>query len=294
MAVRRGKSIRAVARRFSVSRPTVQRWVAKVKGQRLDRASFADASKAPKRVAKRTSLEIEQTVLSIRQHLKEESPLGEFGAVAIRREMQGRKLAALPSLRTINRILDRSGALDYRRRIRRSPPPKGWYLPEVAQQKTELDEFDFVEGLAIRGQTDVEVFNVVSLHGGLVGSFPNSPYDTQLAMAAILAHWREVGLPSYAQFDNDNRFSGPHQHKNSIGRVIRLCLSLGVVPVFAPPREHGLQNGIESYNGLWQAKVWCRFEYTGLAQLQEQSRKYVAANRNRQAVRIESAPARRE
>lgn len=34
MAVRRGKSIRAVARLFHVSPPTVQRWVAKVKGQR--------------------------------------------------------------------------------------------------------------------------------------------------------------------------------------------------------------------------------------------------------------------
>lgn len=294
MAVRRGQSIRAVARLFRVSPPTVQRWMAKVKGQRLDRASFENASKAPKRVANRTSLEVEQTVLSIRQHLKEESPLGEFGALAIRRELGRRKLAALPSLRTINRILERNGALDYRRRIRRSPPPKGWYLPDVAQQQAELDEFDFVQGLAIRGQSDVEVFNVVSLHGGLVGSFPDSPYDTQLAIAAMLAHWRAVGLPGYAQFDNDNRFQGPHQHPNSIGRIIRLCLSLGVVPVFAPPREHGLQNGIESYNGLWQAKVWCRFEYSSLAQVQEQSRKYVKANRQRKAARIGSAPGRRK
>jgi putative transposase len=294
MAVRRGKAVRAVARQFRVSPPTVQRWVAKLKGQRLDRASFANASKAPKHVANRTSLEVEQTVLSIRQQLKAESPLGEFGALAIRREMQGRNLSALPSLRTINRILERNGALDYRRRQRRVPPPKGWYLPEVAQQQAELDEFDFVQGLAIRGQGDVEVLNVVSLHGGLVGSFPDAPYDTQLTIAAMLAHWRAVGLPDYAQFDNDNRFSGPHQYANSIGRVIRLCLSLGVVPVFAPPREHGLQNGIESYNGLWQAKVWGRFEYSGLAQVQEQSQKYVAANRQRKAARIESAPARRK
>src|SRR5947207_6981568 len=155
MAVRRGKSTRAVARLFRVSPPTVQRWMAKVKGQRLDRASFENTSKAPKRVANRTSLEVEQTVLSIRQHLKEESPLGEFGALAIHRELQGRKLASMPSLRTINRILERNGALDYRRRIRRPPPPKGWYLPEVAQSQAELDEFDFVQGLAIRGQTDI-------------------------------------------------------------------------------------------------------------------------------------------
>ena len=294
MAVRRGKSVRAVARLFHVSPPTVQRWVAKAKGQRLDRASFANASKAPKRVANRTSLEVEQTVLRIRQHLKAESPLGEFGASAIRREMQGRKLTPLPGLRTLNRILERNGALDYRRRLRRPPPPKGWYLPDLGKQQAELDEFDFVQGLAIRGQSDIEVFNVVSLHGGLVGSIPDAPYDTRLTIAAMLQHWREVGLPDYAQFDNDNRFSGPHQHANSIGRVIRLCLSLGVAPVFAPPREHGLQNGIESYNGLWQAKVWCRFEYSGLAQVQEQSRKYVVANRQRKAPRQCAPPTRRK
>lgn len=293
-AVRRGKSVRAVARLFRLSPPTVQRWVERAKGHRLDRASFESASKAPKRVANRTSLEVEQTVLSIRKHLKEESPLGEFGAVAIRHEMECRKLSALPSLRTIGRILDRSGALDYRRRVRRPPPPKGWYLQDVAQQKAELDEFDFVQGLAIRGKSEVEVFNVVSLHGCLVASFPDSSYDTEAAIGAILQHWREVGLPKYAQFDNDNRFQGPHQHPDSIGRIIRLCLSLRVVPVFAPPREHGMQNGIESYNGLWQAKVWCRFEYESLEQVQEQSRKYVEASRKRKAVRIESAPARRK
>lgn len=293
-AVRRGKSIRSVARLFRVSPPTVQRWVEKAKGQRLDRACFESASKAPKRVANRTSFEVEQTVLSLRYQLKEDSALGEFGALAIRRELESRNLSALPSLRTIGRILDRNGALDYRRRVRRPPPPKGWYLQDVAQQKAELDEFDFVQGLAIRGKSDIEVFNVVSLHGSLVGSFPDHPYDTESAMRAILSHWREVGLPNYAQFDNDNRFSGPHQHPNSIGRIIRLCLSVGVVPVFAPPREHGLQNGIESYNGLWQAKVWCRFEYASLEQVQEQSRKYVEASRKRKAARVEAAPARRK
>lgn len=293
-AVRRGKSIRAVARLFRVSPPTVQRWVEKAIGQRLDRASFEDASKAPKRVANRTSFEIEQTVLNISRQLKEASALGEFGAIAIRRELERRNLSAVPSLRTIGRILDRSGALDYRRRVSRPPPPKGWYLQDVAQGKAELDEFDFIQGLAIRGKSHVEVFNVVSLHGSLVGPFPDHPYDTESAMAAILEHWGEVGLPDYAQFDNDNRFSGPHQHPNSIGRIIRLCLSLGVVPVFAPSREHGLQNGVESYNGLWQAKVWCRFEYASLQQVQEQSRKYVEASRNRKAARIEAAPARRK
>lgn len=290
---RRGCSIREIARKFRVSRPTVERWIERAQGKRLDRTSFNDRSCAPRTVANRTNSETEELVLNIRRELKEHSALGEFGAVAIRRELQTRSLRPVPSLRTLGRILERGGALDYRRRVRRPPPPKGWYLPEVASGRAEIDLFDFVEGLVIRGGTEVEVFNAVSLHGGLAGSFPASPYNTEMALRALLQHWREVGVPDYAQFDNDTRFQGPHQYADTIGRVIRLSLSLEVVPTFAPPREHGLQNAVESYNGLWQGKVWGRFEHHSLEALQEQSGKYVSASRARNAQRIESAPPRR-
>lgn len=290
---RRGYSIREIARQFRVSRPTVERWIERAEGKRLDRTSFHDLASAPRTVANRSKFETEELVLNLRRELKEHSALGEFGAVAILRELQTRRLNPLPSVRTIGRILERGGALDYRRRVRRPPPPKGWYLPAVASGRAEIDLFDFVEGLVIRGGAEVEVFNVVSLHGGLAGSFPAPPYNTDMALTALLQHWREVGLPDYAQFDNDNRFQGPHQYADTIGRVIRLCLSLAVVPVFAPPREHGLQNAVESYNGLWQEKVWGRFAHHSLEALQEQSGKYVSASRTRNAQRIESAPLRR-
>ena len=34
---------------------------------------------------------------------------------------------------------------------------------------------------------------------------------------------------------------------DAIGRLTRLCLALGIIPVFAPPREPGLQNAIEGF-----------------------------------------------
>jgi putative transposase len=293
VAVRRGESLRSVAARFGVSVPTVTRWVLRAQGKRLDRTSFSDQSTAPRHVHNRTGPAMEKLVLGLRQQLRDQSDLGEFGAAAIRRELTRRGISHPPSLRTIGYILERHGALDYRRRIRRPAPPAGWYLPEVAGGLAEIDEFDFVEGLLIRGGIEVEVLNVVSLHGGLVGSWPESGWTTALALGAILEHWRRFGLPDYAQFDNDNRFSGPHQHQDAIGRVIRVCLSLGVRPVFAPPREHGLQNAIESYNGKWQAKVWARWHYETLEQLQGQSGNYVEAHRARSRARIERAPQRR-
>ena len=72
-----------------------------------------------------------------------------------------------------------------------------------------------------------------------------------------------------------------------------MCLSLGIVPVFVPPREMGFQAAIESFNARWQAKVWTRFEHESLPAVQAQSDKYVAAHRRRTAARREAAPERR-
>ena len=213
----------------------------------------------------------------------------------VRREvLKARKVEPLPSLRTIHRILERRGALDGRSRLRRPPPPPGWHLPEVASKRRELDSFDVVEGLVIKGGPQIEVLNGVSLHGGLPASFPMEASVTSKAVVeSLVEHWRAFGLPGYAQFDNDTTFQGPHAHPDVIGRVSRLCLGLGVVPVFVVPHEFGFQSMIESYNGMWQEKVWARFEHGSLPDLQGRSQRYVIALRRHRADRIESAPRRR-
>jgi hypothetical protein len=231
--------------------------------------------------------------LTIRRRLKDHSPLGEFGAAAIRREMETRGITPLLSISTIGRILRRHGILDGRRRVRRPPPPRGWYLPAVAAAKAELDSFDTIEGLAIRGGPQVAVLTGISLHGGLPVTWTAPAVSAKMVVNALVEHWRSVGLPAYAQFDNDNRFHGPRQYADTVGRVIRLCLSLGVTPVFAPPNETGFQAAIESYNGRWQAKVWSRFQHASIRGLSRRSAKYIAAARKRGGVRIEASPRRR-
>ena len=291
-AVRRGQPLRAVARRFGVGLATVASWVQRVKGQRLDRVDWSDRSRAP-RTTRRTATAMEDRVLTVRRELAQ-SDLGAVGAEPIRQALLEQGVAGVPSVRTINRILARRGALDRRHRTRRPPPPAGWYLPDVAAARAELDSFDIVEGLVIKDGPEVEVLNGVSLHGGLVASWPTAaPVTAALTVASLTEHWRAVGLPGYAQFDNDMIFQGTHRYPDALGRVIRLCLSLGVVPVFVPPRETGFQAMIESYNGWWQARVWSRFQHAGLEDLQGRSRRYVEALRKHRAARVEAAPERR-
>jgi putative transposase len=292
-AVRRGLSLRRVADQFGVSLSTVQHWVARAAGQRLDRVDWSDRPCGLATPVNRTEHHLEDLVLTIRQQLRDTSDLGEFGAAAIHRELLARGIAAPPSIRTIGLILQRRGALDRRRRLRRPPPPPGWYLPDVADGRAELDSFDGIEGLVIQGGPGVEILNGISLHGGLAVSWPHTGITAQFTVEALVEHWRAVGLPGYAQFDNDPIFEGAQVHPDTIGRVARTCLSLGVAPVFVPPRETGFQAAIEGFNGQWQAKVWARFHHASLPGLQAQSARYVAAHRQRRAARIEAAPPRR-
>ena len=116
-AVRQGMRQREVARQFGVSLSTVQEWLARAGDQRLDRVDFSDRKPGPTEPVNKTAKEQEDVMLTIRKELKETSALGEYGAPAIRREMERRRLKGIPSERTIGRILQRRGAVDGRQQF---------------------------------------------------------------------------------------------------------------------------------------------------------------------------------
>jgi hypothetical protein len=242
----------------------------------------------------RTNRTIEDVVLALRRELREISVLGEYGAAAIDGELLSRGLSPVPSVRTIGRIVQRRGALDNRRRIRQRPPVAGWYLPDGAEGASELDSFDVIEDLMIEGGIHVDTLTVISLHAGLVACWPDRNIPSTKVVSAMSEHWRSLAFlltPSSTMMPASKEITAPPIA--SVGRVIRLCLSLGVTPVFAPPRETGFQAAIESFNGRWQAKVWQRFHHESLAALQLQSARYITAYRSHANGRIEQAPQRR-
>jgi hypothetical protein len=292
-AVRTGQSMRQVAQQWGVSLCTVQRWVQRAGDQPLRDVDFSDRPAGCPASPRRIDTRMEDCIVELRKHLQRDSALGEYGAAAIHRSLVEQGGLPVPNVRTIGRILERRGVLDGSRRVRRPAPPKGWYLPPVAAGQVELDSFDIVEGLVIRGGIEVEVLNGISLHGGLCVSWARTQITAKTAVQCLLEHWRQVGLPGYAQFDNDTIFQGAHQWPDSFGRITRLCLLLQVVPVFVPPQEPGFQAMIENYNGRWQAKVWSRFEHRDLADLTVRSDAFVAAARQRGVARRDAAPRRR-
>jgi hypothetical protein len=282
-------SIRLAAREFGFGKSVVGDWVARARGYRLDRFDFADGK--PGRAWNRMASNLEERIAELRVELKA-SALGEYGARAIRRALQTEG-TYLPSEVAINRALSRQGLQDGVRRIRRPAPPKGWYLPAVLARRAELDCFDFIEGLKIAGGPVVDVLTAKSLHGSLTDTWPMSSLRAKATVLCVLERWQREGLPAYAQFDNHTVFQGAHHIADTVGRISRLCLQLKVIPVFVPPLEHGMQNTIESFNALWQAKVWLRYRVRSLFELKTRSERYIAAHRARTQAMADAAPPRR-
>ena len=293
-AVRHGQTQRAVARRFGVHLGHLQYWLARTRGQALAQVDWLDQSTAPRQQGRQTHVRLQRRVLALRQELRL-GDLGFIGAQAIHDALRaGSSKAKLPALRTIGRILKAHGALDGVRRVRRSAPPAGWYLPDVAAGTAELDAFDVIEDLPLEAGPRLDVLTTRALWGSVCGAWVSAALRACWLCERLEIHWRQHGCPAYAQFDNDSRFQGTHTHPDVLGQVIRFCLSLGVTPVFAPPREHGPQNLNESFNHLWQQKVWHRFHHADASAFQAASDRFVAAYQQRRAVRDDQSPGRRK
>jgi transposase len=287
--VRSGQSMHAVAARLHVDASTVSFWVARAQDHRLDHVDFSDHR--PGRAWNRTGSAVEQRIVELRRGLREDSVLGEYGARAIRAALRT-EMRNAPSEATINRVLSRLGLQDAVRRMRRPAPPPGWYLPEVAAGHAELDCFDFIEDLKIAEGPLVDALTAKSLHGALPDAWILKRRSARATAPRLLKRWQREGAPGYAQFDNDTVFQGAHQFPHAVGRVSRLCSQLNVIPVFVPPLEHGMQNSIEGFNALWQAKLWQRHRVGSVRELQRRSDQYIAARRLRTQARAEAAPRR--
>jgi len=235
---------------------------------------------------------VERRIVRLRGYLRKRDALGYVGAPIIRQRLLQEKIPDVPSVRTINRILRRQGVLPQKRQRWPAPPP-GWYLPAVARGEAELDQIDFVEGLQLRRRGEVEVLTATSLWGKLAAAWPATAYwHIPQIMPALTAHWRQSGAPDFLQMDNDTRFIGSPRAVGRLGRWVRFCLKEGIVPVFTPPRETGFQASIESFNGLWQTKVWRRFRHPHLRGLQARSAAFIAAHREHHRQARERAPER--
>jgi hypothetical protein len=227
-------------------------------------------------IARKVNLSFERLVGRVHHMLKSRrNPLGFCGAEAIYNELAELGIRPIPCVRTIHRILVRRKLLTRKRRDRSR---KGAPLPcPIADKQNDVHQVDFIVGHYLASHRPVVIFNRKDGATGLVAGCEEPDRRVQRVLAFLTKDWRRHGIPRFLQMDNDMSLTGGRMHPRSLGQLVRLCLACRVIPVFTPERRPASNAAVERYNGLWQEKVWQRYRFRTLVQLQEHSRAFQEA-----------------
>lgn len=276
--LKRGRTFAATCAAVGRSQPWLAKWWRRYR--REGRAGLQDRSRLPRRIWRQTAPRLVALVLQIRRalvaHRTRRTAFAGRGAETIRWELERRGVRRLPSLRTIERILERHGCTRREPRRRRGPGrpcPRPRASAVGAVQQTDLVGPRHVRGL--RGLTRFFAFHTVDLVSRAAAASYYRTKSAEAFCAHFLHAWAMLGVPAVSQVDNELTLVGGNPHGFTFSSVVRLGLLLGVHWWFIPLGEPGRNPDIESFNGLWQARVLWRHRCPDLPAVRRTSARFL-------------------
>lgn len=233
-------------------------------------------SKTPKYKPLKTSYKIEEAIKIIRLHLYNNGLF--HGAQAIQWEFKDMNINPIPSLRTINRILQRNN-LTHRRTGKYIP--KGTPYPKLtAEFPNHIHQADFVGPLYLSGPIRFYSLNVVDIATSRCGIQPLFSCNSQNSIDSLWSIWWRLGIPKYLQVDNELAFYGSNRYPRAMGALIRLCLLNNVEPWFIPVREPWRNGVVEKFNDHFRQKFFNKVIIRTEDQLFKESLQYENRHNN--------------
>jgi len=219
-----------------------------------------DLTRANHHIAQRIPPELERTILSIRRRLQAHAtPATRYsliGASAILAELKALGIRPLPCERTIERVLERNGLTAPRVRLAPLLPRQEWPGPQ-ARASNELHEVDLVGPIYLLGSGHrYYIWVGKDIFDGAVCLRLAWSRKMDEVLWFLGECWKDLGRPEQVQFDNARELAGWGQSARTLSRVIRLCLRLGVSPVFIPEGEPQFNGSAENFNGWFQEPLF--------------------------------------
>jgi putative transposase len=233
---------------------------------------YKDLSRAPKIVNKSIETSIEKLIIKIRKRL-EATKYAQIGASAIGWELTKINIKP-PPVWTINRILKKKGLIKKREK---GYTPKGKAYPSIVIDcPNKLHQVDLVGPRFIYTKEHLYSVNVMDVfrHKVKIKSIPFR--NASNVMNALIEAWKTLGIPFYCQFDNQEVFAGSTRRPRWFSKIIRLCLFLGIEPVFIPFREPWRMGEIERFNDIWDKSFFRSQRFNDLNHLYKEEKKFKA------------------
>jgi hypothetical protein len=255
---RAGLPAAEVARQLHHSRSWVYKWVQYRNQHPWTR--FRSASRASLRHPNRLSAKSERRIVHLRQllmrHRQPRLRFASVGARTMQKEWCRRYSEPAPSLSTIQRVLTR-----HHLTIQAPKPSRRTYRPHpLATYPTAVQATDIITRWITGGEV-VQTFNTVDVYSNDAYSTSHATKTAAAACEHLLQTWQQLGVPDIAQFDNESALSGGN-HPWVLGKVVRLCLYLGIEVVFIPLGEADYNSPVETFNHLWAQRFWGRHHCT--------------------------------
>jgi len=215
-----------------------------------------DLSRARHAVINRTPAYLERAVLAIRQRLAAratpQTRYAFLGAPTIAQELKNLGFTPVPTLRTIERVLQRAHLTSPRLRLAQHLPRTEYPGPH-AEDSNQVHQVDLVGPRYLtRAKTKYYFYICKDAFDQAVYAEFHAGNDTAQVLLFLVRAWQQLGLPQQVQFDNGRQFYGAGRYARSLNRVIRLALRLGVQPVFIPEAQPARNGSVENFNGWFQ------------------------------------------
>lgn len=241
--------------------------------------ALQDQSRTPQNQPRKLPPEIWQAIRITRSELETEAAepgkLSYIDAQAIRARLRKKGIIPLPSISSIERELRRAQLT----RPRKAQDEVEVIYPHIhPTQPLDLVQIDIVPHY-LPGGPCVSCFNAIDV----VSRYPTGQQfigKSSGDAAGFLLHvWRELGIPTYTQVDNESCFSGGFTHAGVLGKVLRLALAVSTQLVFSPIRHPESNGYIERFHQDYSKTVWDKIDLPDLQAVQLHSPAFFEAYR---------------
>lgn len=214
-----------------------------------DEIWYKDKPKIAKVIHNKTAKETETLVCSVRNKLVK-TKYAQIGALPIQWKLKKLGLKPIPPIWTINRIIKRNNLVK---------------KPEIYEKRNKLYPGIEVTAPNILHQLDLVgpryigkgkdnrffSFNLIDTFDNAVKVKPYKGKNRIYVIKFLVYAWQTLGIPEYLQLDNALSYRGSNKYPRTLGDVIKLCLYLGVEPIFIPEAEPWRQGVIEKFNDVY-------------------------------------------
>jgi transposase len=248
-----GESPKEIYQSLGKSKSWFFKWLSRYRQEEEDWAQ--SRSKRPYHTSKKIDITMEQAIIETRKR-RERQLYAQIGALSISYDLQQQGMTPLP-LSTINKVLKRNDLV----RKRPKYTPKGVDYPSLQIiESNYVHQFDVVGPRHLKTDGRFYSVNFIDAYDRRCSVNPKRR-QTRIDIAqALIRSWQTLGMPCYLQLDNKLPSRGSNRYPHSFGLVIRLCLHLGIQPIFIPIQEPWRNGIIERFQNVFD-KMFFRAQY---------------------------------